>query len=88
MLKESSSIEISDSLLLMDFGMFSMMRGGWLDFLLMYSGMFRGLLYGKSRLSVTSRKFTTFLLASICNLQTVLCENVTQFLLYKLGLPR
>ena len=27
-------IEISDSLLLMDFGMFSMMRGGWLDFLL------------------------------------------------------
>ena len=34
--------------------------------------MFRGLLYGKSRLSVTSRKFTTFLSASICNLQTVL----------------
>ena len=54
--------------------------------------MFPGLLYGKylplARLSVTSRKFTTFLLASICNLQTVFCENATQFLLNKLGLPR
>ena len=69
MLKQSSSIEISDSLLLMDFRMFSMILGGWLDFLLTSSGMCPGLLYGKylplARLSVTSRKFTTFLLASI-----------------------
>ena len=31
---ECSSIEISHKRLLMDFGMFSIMRGGWFDFLL------------------------------------------------------
>ena len=50
-------------------GMFLMILGGWFDWLRTKSGVLRGLVYGLNfpvlRSSVTSRKLTTFLFASM-----------------------
>ena len=68
-MKTSSLEEISDSRLLIPSGMFFKMIGGWLDLMLTYCNTLFGFMYGMCfpvfRSRVTSRKLTTFWLASI-----------------------
>ena len=67
--KDSLSDEMSERRLLIDSGMLLIITGGWLDLVWIYKGVLFGFVYGIClpvvRLSVTSRKSTHFLLASM-----------------------
>ena len=85
LLKVSASDDISARRLLMLSGMFFITLGGWLDSLWTYCGLLLGLLKDLNlplfRFRVTSKKSTTFLLASMVTFRPYWLKILQMFFL-------